>query len=88
MGRVITQCWTIYAIKAVLMECTAISQDVIRSFFHCFLDFGADTLYQKWVFAPQTLEEAYGIAHEYSLAGFPGCIGSMDATHVEHCRIS
>ena len=71
-----------------LEESTAISQDVIRAFFHKFIDFGSEELYKKWVVPPKTLEEAYSLSYEYELAGFPGCIGSMDGTHVEHCRIS
>ena len=71
-----------------LEECTAISQEVIRNFFHEFVSFGADNLFKKWVFAPQTVEEIESVTAEYTAAGFPGCIGSMDATHIEHCRIA
>jgi hypothetical protein len=71
-----------------LEECTAISRDVIRTFFHQFIEYGSTKLFAKWVHPPQTMEEATAIEHEYSMAGFPGCIGSMDATHIENCRVS
>ena len=71
-----------------LEECTAISQEVIRNFFHSFVEFGSDKLFKMWVYTPRTPEEIASVTSEYSAAGFPGCIGSMDATHVEHCRIA
>lgn len=70
-----------------LEEATAISREVIRSFFHKFIEFGKEVLYPKWVTSPATLDDAAQASHEFSMAGFPGCIGSMDATHVETDRI-
>lgn len=37
--------------------------------------------------APSTVEEAQKQSHEYEMAGLPGAIGSMDATHVLHERV-
>ena len=71
-----------------LEESTAISQEVIRKFLREFIAFGADKLYCKWVNSPLTMEEVRSVSSEYTSSGFPGCIGSMDATHVEHSRIS
>jgi len=34
------------------------------------------------------MADVHAVSSEYAEAGFPGCIGSMDATHIEHCRIS
>ncbi|KAG7365255.1 plant transposon protein [Nitzschia inconspicua] len=72
-----------------LTEATAISEEVIRTFFHQFCSFGADVLFKEWVRPPTSAEEAMVMCcEEYTAAGFPGCCGSMDATHVEHSRIS
>ncbi|KAG7355367.1 DDE superfamily endonuclease [Nitzschia inconspicua] len=72
-----------------LEECTAISEEVIRVFFHQFIKFGSTTLYNKYVGPPLTVEDAIDLCiREYEAAGFPGCVGSMDASHVEHERIS
>jgi hypothetical protein len=70
-----------------LEECTAISEEVIRSFFHQFIAFGANCLFPKYVCVPN-LTDIHTTVQEYSLAGFAGCVGSMDASHVEHSRIS
>ena len=71
-----------------LEEATAISEEVIRVFFHQFISWGADYLYTTYVNIPSTIQEAQATIDEYSLAGFSGCVGSMDASHVEHSRIS
>ena len=47
-----------------------------------FLKFGSEVLYMKYVTSPQALEEFKSCEKEYSMAGFPGCIGSTDASHV------
>lgn len=69
-------------------EATAISRDVLRKFHHAFIEFGATVLFPQWVRGPETLEEARAISYEFTLAGFPGCIGSMDASHIQSERIS
>ncbi|KAG7341034.1 hypothetical protein IV203_022985 [Nitzschia inconspicua] len=72
-----------------LAEATAISEEVIRTFFHEFIEFGATKLYPEYVVPPPSVEEAMAMCcNEYQAAGYPGCCGSMDATHVEHSRIS
>ena len=65
-----------------LEEATAISESVCREFFHEFVLFGTRVLYPKYVHPPHTTEEAASISHEFSIAGFPGCLGLMDATHI------
>ena len=65
-----------------LSENTAISEEVLRVFFHKFLDWGSTVLFRSCVQAPINLETAKAQEHEFRLAGMPGCIGSMDATHV------
>ncbi len=63
-------------------ESTAISRDVHRVFFHHFVEFGSTVLYEKYVIAPVHLDEARSNMKEFEEAGFPGCIGSTDCTHI------
>ena len=42
----------------------------------------SDLLFDKWVKAPSTESEIEDSISEYDAAGYPGCIGSTDATHV------
>ncbi|KAI2508462.1 Plant transposon protein [Fragilaria crotonensis] len=70
--------WTFDDMKDV----TYISRDVHRKFFHQFMKFGAKVLYPMYVSTPRTVEELRECEREYSIAGFPGCIGSTDATHI------
>ena len=69
-------------------ESTAIDKDVHRCFFQVFIRFGSTELYQKWVITPVDLPEATSNMQEYSQAGFPGCVGSCDCTHIvtERCE--
>lgn len=69
-------------------ENTAISSEVIRNFFHVFIQYGATELYQRYVNAPACSAEASSHMHEYEAAGFPGAIGSTDATHIMIERVS
>ena len=63
-------------------ESTVIDKEVHRRFFHVFIQFGSSELYQKWVMTPVNSSEANSNMHEYRQAGFPGCIGSCDCTHI------
>lgn len=65
-----------------LEEATAISRENIRQFFHVFINFGATVLFPMHVQAPQVSDEAITHTIEFGRAGLPGCVGSMDATHV------
>jgi hypothetical protein len=71
-----------------LSESTAISEEVIRVFFHKFIEYGSSVLYQQYVVAPTTVDDAIKHSHEFEMAGLPGAIGSMDASHVLHERIT
>ena len=44
--------------------------------------FGSTELYEKFVITPNRAEEAAYHTEEYRQAGLPGCVGSMDATHI------
>lgn len=70
-----------------LEEATAVSEDVHRNFFHRFIDYGNTVLFDRHVKTPSNAEEIESCMHEMKQAGFNGCIGSMDATHVviERC---
>jgi hypothetical protein len=65
-----------------LSENTGISEEIIRVFFHRFIDFGSTILYKKFVISPSNASEASWHTHEYAQAGLPGCVGSSDATHI------
>jgi hypothetical protein len=71
-----------------LEEATSISCETHHNFFHQFLDVGSIILYPRYVVAPKTAEEAATHMHEFSKAGFNGCVGSTDATHfvIEKCQ--
>lgn len=64
-----------------LEEATTISPEVHRCFLHVYLDWCSTTLFDKVVKYP-SLEEAKKIERIYAMAGFPGCVGSGDGTHV------
>ena len=63
-------------------EQTAISISVHCKFFHAFIDFGCTTLYSMHVSTLVNLAEAHSNMAEYTEAGFPGCVGSTNCTHI------
>ena len=71
-----------------LEECTYISRDVHRCFFHKFIEFGATKLFATYVKMPHFLQELQECEKAYRIAGFPGCIGSTDATHIPLEKVS
>ena len=73
-----------------LEESTSISEETHRQFFHCFILWGSTVLYDSYVAYPIDKEQAQYHVNEMELAGFHGCIGSTDATHVSmaKCPIS
>ena len=73
-----------------LEESTNISAETHRRFFHRFIEACSQHLFPKWVKLPETEEEIRECMSEYTEAGFDGCIGSTDATHVvmEKCSVS
>ena len=66
-----------------LSEATGIGEEVCRVFFHTFIEYGSTILFDRYVLTPENVEDA-AKRHEYEfrIAGLPGAIGSMDATHV------
>ena len=71
-----------------LAESTFVSRDVHRCFFHKFCAWGAKALYPMYVRLPTTLHDLRACEQEYNNAGFPGCIGSTDATHIPLEKVS
>ena len=63
-------------------ENTAISKKKHRTFFRRFVEFGSTVLYEKYVLTPDNVNEAKTNMREFKEAGFPGCVGSSDATHL------
>ena len=68
-----------------LEEQTMISQETHRRFIHLYLTWASTVFYKKKVNlpSPEGISES---SYEYGIAGFPGCIGSQDATHVGMLR--
>jgi hypothetical protein len=58
-----------------------ISESHINLFFKQFLSNYAELLYEKYVHIPHG-EELSAVMEVYRRMGFPGCVGSMDVTHV------
>lgn len=63
-------------------EQTGINEETHRQFFHTFIEYGSSVLFNKHVVMPQTAEEAATHIRDMAIAGFPGCFGSTDATHI------
>jgi hypothetical protein len=63
-------------------ESTGVSEEVHRKFLKLFCAACRLKLYPKWVKRPETEEEIADCMSEFKAAGFDGCIGSADVTHV------
>ena len=69
-----------------LEECTAISEELHRQFFHVFIHVGSTILYNRYVKLPQISSEVEEHMHEFTHARMPDAFASMDATHIVHER--
>jgi hypothetical protein len=67
-----------------LEEATFISKSSHHNFFHELIEIGSTVLIDEWIGMPKTHKELMDCMYEFNQAGFPGCIGSSDATHVVH----
>jgi hypothetical protein len=65
-----------------LEESTAISEETHQHFFHIFVIWGSTFLFDKYVTFLACSKEAEEHQEEFREAGFHGCVGSTDATHV------
>jgi hypothetical protein len=70
-----------------LEESTAIHEETPQIFFHVSGEWGSTVFFNSYVVHPTNAEEAATYTHEMGIAGFDGCVGSTDATHVgmERC---
>ena len=80
--RYLGRAWTFDDIE----EATAIDQETHRQFFHVFILYGSTELYDKHIQMPQTASAAATHISIMAQAGFAGCIGSTDATHISMNR--
>jgi Plant transposon protein len=71
-----------------ISESTGVSEEAHRLFFNFFVKACRANLYPKWVKRPTTEEEVSDCMAEFVEAGFNGCIGSADVTHIilEKCH--
>ncbi len=64
-----------------LEEATGTSAETHQKFLHLFLVWGSSCFFNETVIAYNG-NKIYVSNVDYNLAGFPGCVGSGDATHV------
>jgi DDE superfamily endonuclease len=76
--RILGRSWTFCDVQ----ESTGISRENVRQFFHVFIKWGGSDLYAEYVKYPTNAAEAALQSSDYEKAGFHGCIGSTDATHI------
>ena len=65
-----------------LEEYTFISAEVHRQFFIAFLEYGNTILYNKYIVKPASELDVSAFEKIFAIAGFNGCVGSSDATHI------
>ena len=63
-------------------EANGISINTNRDFMLCFIEYGSTVLYRKWVLDPTLNRDVSEQERIFQQAGFDGCIGSSDATHI------
>lgn len=71
-----------------IVKSTCTSAETHHCFLNAFLEFRSTILYSKYVITPHTVEDAQMHMVEFDKAGFPGCVGSCDCTHIatEKCQ--
>ena len=72
-----------------VVEHLKIGGKTVNKMFKTFLRAYADKYYSKYVYVPEG-EEMDAVVQDYTRMGFPGCVGSMDVTHVfwHKCPVS
>ena len=65
-----------------LFESTGVSEEIHRKFLKDFTVACRAYLYPKWVKRPETEAEIEDCMSEFKQAGFDGCTGSADITHM------
>ena len=64
-----------------ICECTFVSEETHRVFYHEFIEWGSTVLYEKFVITPKC-SDVKRHSEDYTKAGFTGAIGSADAVHI------
>ena len=64
-----------------IAELMDIGEETARQFFLAFIRGVSQRMYDEYVYPP-TGEEMDKVEEGYRRAGFPGCVGSMDCTHI------
>ena len=62
-------------------ETLNIAESTVNKFFKQFLFGYAEVMFTKWVYVPEGAE-LDALVDVYRRMGFPGCVGSMDVTHI------
>lgn len=65
-----------------LYTLTHLGAQTHRKFFAKFSKFGREKLYPRFVTVPSTAAEFQEVMRDFTKAGFPGCVGAVDCTHV------
>ena len=82
--RYIGRAWTYDDIY----EANGISIGTNRQFIFCFINYGSTVLYKKWVVDSRVNRNLNEQESVFKQAGFNGCIGSSDGTHVPMLKCS
>lgn len=69
-----------------LEEAICIGEETNRQFLHGFIFWGSTDFYSQQVKIPETADDLKQHTAEFDMAGFHGCVGSVDATHVSMLR--
>ena len=80
----IGRAWTLDA----LCEANGISINVNWDFLLCFIEYGSTILYKKWVLDPNLNTDIREQESVFKMAGFDGCIGLSDGTHIPMLKCS
>lgn len=81
--RILARNWTFDDLR----EATLVSERTQKSFFENFVNWYAETQFPIYVKLP-TVEEVEANGREYTLAGIPGTIGSIDVVHIRQWAIA
>ena len=74
----IGRAWTLDDVS----EANGISVNTNRDFILCFIEYGSTVLYKRWVLDTNLNTDVKVQESVFKLAGFDGCIGSSDGTHI------
>ena len=76
--RYLGRSWTFDCLE----EANGLSRETNRLFFNAFIEYGDTKLYKRYVLGPASKINLLSHGEIYASAGFNGCIGSTDGSHV------